>query len=87
MSFIDRLRLYIAGELSSLSSWVIPRYDNEKLTCDGLAEWEIVDNELDITYSCTIHLPDMVSVDTKTIFPNPTKETCKYCYSIMEELA
>ena len=87
MNFLIRLRIFIGGELASLSGWVLPRFnDDDDLPCGELAKWAIYyDDPYEISYSCTIHLSDMASATTKTILPNHTSETCKYCYSIPEE--
>lgn len=87
----ERFRLFIAGELSRLSGWILPEV-NFGPGCDDPPEWIIYDRNPELfTYSCTLHLYDMVSVDTARIEPyrpvdgHQFQKTCCYIDSAEPE--
>lgn len=93
-SLFDRFRLFLGGELSHLVSWILPKTEFDDRGCDSPPEWIIYDNEpYKFTYSCTLHLSGMVSIDTEAISPyeavdiHKKQKTCCYLYSISDEEA
>jgi len=85
MTFLQRLRLYLGGELSRLAAWLLPEIDYP-VSCDDPPAWVICGRYPDdITFSCTAHLPDMVAEDTLRVEPykpSTAEETCYFMYSL-----
>jgi hypothetical protein len=91
MNFLWRLRLFIGGELARLSGWIIPTVEGSS-ECDERADWCIWGKNFDdVTYSCTDHLPEMITAETVRIERQgpPTLDvlghTCCYLASVERE--
>lgn len=83
-NFIFRLqmfRLFIGGELLRLASWIAP-IDKK---CENEAEWMLISDYGDPTYSCTDCLSSMVEDDIIQIEPIDQFEMCHSIYDCKYE--